>query len=430
MKNISVFQIVVLAGFMFLAVVGIAIFASFGGASRGAIPKATIWGTVPGQVISELVRNINIADNVIEVDYVQKAPETFENEFVNALAEGRGPDAVLLTDDMLYAQRNKLQPIPFTMFDERTFRSTFIDGARHFVAPDGILGVPLSVNPLVMYWNKNIFAGAGVAQVPRTWADLATVGPSLIVRTDASSITRAMVPMGEYTNITNAKGVLATLFFQSGNPITSRNADNGAIFSTLDGNGTRAVSSPESVVDYYTSFANPSKALYTWNRSLPTSEDAFLAGNLAMYFGYASELNRLQDKNPNLNFDVALMPQFAEGIPVTYGKMTAFSIVRQSRNQAGAIAVISRLTDRNSIQMWSDLTSLPAVRTDILSQPATNAYMSVFNRAAIQSQTWFDPNSAETDRIFAEMIESVTSGRKKITDSISEARQRLERLLR
>ncbi|HEY1037400.1 MAG TPA: extracellular solute-binding protein, partial [Candidatus Paceibacterota bacterium] len=383
MKNVSVFQIVVLAGFMFIAVAGIAVFAGFGGGTRQAVPKATIWGTVSAQAINELVRNVNIQETVIEVTYVQKAPETFESEFVNALAEGTGPDAVLLTDDLLYAQRNKLEPIPFTVLDERAFRSTFIDGARHFVSPQGILGVPLSVNPLVMYWNKNIFASAGLSQVPKTWADLATFGPSLISRTDASSVIKAMVPMGEYSNVTNAKGVLTTLFFQSGNPLTARNADNGAIYSTLDGNGANAISSPESVVDYYTSFANPSRPLYTWNRSMPRSEDAFLAGNLAMYFGYASELTRLQDKNPNLNFDVALMPQFPEGIPVTYGKLTAFSIVRRAPNQAGALAVISRLTDKASVQIWTDLTNLPAVRNDLLALPAKNAYMSVFNKAAI-----------------------------------------------
>jgi ABC-type glycerol-3-phosphate transport system substrate-binding protein len=154
MKNVSVFQIVFIAAFILIAVVGIAIFASFGGSSRASIPKATVWGTVPGYYINEIVRNINIRSTVIEVDYVEKDPETFQAEFVNALAEGVGPDAVLLTDDLLYSQRNKLQPIPYTIFPQRDYLNTFIDGASIFVAKDGVLGIPLSIDPMVMYYNS------------------------------------------------------------------------------------------------------------------------------------------------------------------------------------------------------------------------------------------------------------------------------------
>ncbi len=39
------------------------------------------------------------------------------------------------------------------------------------------------------------------------------------------------------------------------------------------------------------------------------SKNMFLAGDLALYFGFASELDDLKNKNPNLNFDVTLFPQ-------------------------------------------------------------------------------------------------------------------------
>jgi ABC-type glycerol-3-phosphate transport system substrate-binding protein len=436
MKNISVFQIVVLAFFVFVAIVGIAIFAGFGGLSQNTIPKAVIWGTVSGGVVNEVVRNINANSTIIEVTYVQKDPETFEGDFVNALAEGTGPDAVLISDEMLYTQRNKLKPIPFTVLTERDFENTFIDGAKLFVSKEGILGIPFSVDPLVMYWNKSIFASAGVSRAPLTWDELSRSGRSIIKRSDASTINTALIPFGEYSNVTNAKEIIATLFFQSGNPITQRDPVDDVVRSVMDqtSSGSSAVNSGQSqaegIIDFYTSFSNPSKELYTWNRSMPNSIDAFLSGKLAMYFGYSSEYGRIQDKNPNLNYDVSQVPQAPDGAPVVFGRMTAFAIVKQSRNFAGALGVISKMTEQAPIKVLTDLTQLPPVRRDMLNQPAKDAAMTVFNRAAIQSKSWLDPSPEGTDAIFLDMIESVTSGRKTIGDSITDARTRMDRLLK
>jgi ABC-type glycerol-3-phosphate transport system substrate-binding protein len=331
----------------------------------------------------------------------------------------------------LYSQRNKLQSIPPLVLDERFYRDTFVDGSRLFIGTDGILAVPLSVDPLVMYWNKNIFANAGIPSVPRRWTDLNTLGPSLIQKNDTSNVTRAMISFGEYQNVNNAKAIISTLFFQSRNPITNKSPLNGAIVSTLDGgNFASPLRSSESIINYYTSFANPTNPLYSWNKSMPMSQDAFLAGTLALYFGFASEYGRLQDKNPNLNFDVALMPQDTDALSATYGKFTAFAITRQTRNFNDALAVIGKLTSKESVKIWSDMTFLPPVRRDLLAESQPNAYNVVFNTAAIQSVSWYDPNTKQTDIIFREMIESVTSGRKKIIDALSEANQRIEILLR
>jgi hypothetical protein len=35
---------------------------------------------------------------------------------------------------------------------------------------------------------------------------------------------------------------------------------------------------------------------YSWNRSLPNSSDAFANGDLAIYFGFASEYAKMKEK--------------------------------------------------------------------------------------------------------------------------------------
>ncbi|MEN9649638.1 MAG: hypothetical protein RL094_605 [Candidatus Parcubacteria bacterium] len=428
----SSFQIIVIAVFIFLAIVGVVVFAGFGGINKTSTPEATVWGTVSAQQMGEYVRSINGSATIININYVQKRPETFDSEFVNALAEGKGPDVVLLTDDMLYKQRNKLVAIGYKTFPEREYNDTFIEAANHFMSPDGILAVPFSVDPMVMYWNKDIFSTAAVARPPRLWTDLSIIGPSIIKRNETSSILRALVPFGEYRNVNNAKEILATLFFQSGNNITSRSSiGENIIYSSLDENNTNSIVAPaEAVLSFYTEFSNPVKPLYTWNRSLGSSQDAFLAGDLAMYFGKASELEQLRSKNPNLNFDVALIPQANESPKVTYGSLMGLAIVRNSPKVADALTIISIFTQSKNLQAWSDISGLPPVRRDLLVEKPRESYKSVFNEAALQSKTWFDPDPVASNQVFQDMIESITTGRGKTTDAVATAKQQLDNLLK
>ncbi len=428
MRNVSIFQIVVLALFIFIAIVGIAVFAGFGGTNRVAIPKATIWGTVPGGLITELVRNINIKETLIEVNYVEKDPETFERDFVNALAEGNGPDAVLLTDEMLYSQRNKLQLIPNTTLDSRTYVNTYIDAASLFVDKEGILGVPFMIDPMVMYWNKNIFSFAGVSRPPYKWSELQVMAPAIIKKTDSARVTQALVALGEYQNLTHAKEVLVTLFMQAGNKISAKNPQTGATYSVIDDKDQGMTVDPETLIQFFGSFANPSEKLYTWNRSMPPSQQAFLNGNLALYFGFANELRKIQEKNPNLNFDVTLMPNDPSGYPSVYGKITAFSIVKRAKNPQGAFAVITKLTSPEVLKLLSELTNLPPVRRELLTERPADPYMDIFYRAAIQAKSWYDPDPQGSDEIFADMIESITTGKKKVTNALSETAEKLDRL--
>ena len=60
----------------------------------------------------------------------------------------------------------------------------------------------------------------------------------------------------------------------------------------------------ESVLRFYTQFADPAKETYSWNKTFQNDKNAFISGKLAFYFGYASEYKDIQQKNPNLRFDI------------------------------------------------------------------------------------------------------------------------------
>lgn len=430
MKSIpSIFQIMVLTGFILLGIVGVIVFAGSGGLNSNKISKAVIWGTIPEIQFSELERLVNANDQVVDVEYVQIPQIKFQDTFVNALAEGNGPDAVLISDDLLYSQQGKLMVIPYNSYDQRTFSDTYINAAEHFLTPTGILGIPFTVDPLVMYYNRTMFSNAGIAQAPKTWKDLEIIVPKIVRINEAKGIIKAAIALGESRNIVNAKEILVTMLMQAGNPVTVVDSLTGITKSVIDEPGETIELPGVSVINFYTRFSNPTNTLYTWSRSMPDSKQAFLAGDLAMYFGYASEFESLKLKNPNLDFDVAPVPQNSTENTVTYGKLTAFSIVKKSPNAQNAFSVISKLTDIVAQRHWVDISKMPAVRRDVLADVPANKYVSTFYTSAIQTKTWTDPNPVFSTTIFRDMIEAVTTGLLPASQAVTTARQRLDLLL-
>ncbi len=425
----STFQLIVIAVFILMGIIGVVVFAGFGGVNNQSVPTATVWGTVPGVQVNELLRLINAQQRVLNVTYVQKAPERFQEEFVNALAEGNGPDIVLISDDLVYSQAGKLMVIPYTSLDQRTYSDTYLNASDYFMTGSGILGVPFTIDPIVMYYNRSMFATAGVAEAPRSWKEVETLVSKLTRINETKGIVKAAVALGEARNINNAKEIIATMFMQAGNPITAFDPGIQAYRSVLDAPGEEISAPGESVVRFYTNFSNPTLPQYTWSRSMPTSRQAFLSGDLAIYLGYASEYTNIRLENPNLDFDVALIPQNSKNYNVTYGKITAFAITKQSRRAQDAFNVILKLTEQNSQKLWSDISGLPPVRKDLLSATPDDKFASVFYRAAIQARTWTDPDPAYSNIIFRDMIEAVTTGLSLPSDAITTAKQRLELLL-
>lgn len=430
-KSSSPFQIILIGVFIFAAVVGVIVFASYNSSSKNVASKALIWGIMPEDDMKNLLAAIDPQKKSLDITYVQKNADTFESEFVNALAEGAGPDLVIIDDSKLFSWRTKLQPLSFKNIPQRVFNDTFIDSANIFVMQDGIYALPFYVDPLVTYWNKTMFSDAGIVLPPKTWNDLSTQASKLTSRTDKSEIIKSGVALGESVNIDHSKEIFVNLMLQGENPLIKYNADTkrydsvADVTSTIDGINTLG-----QTVDFYTSFSNPNNERYSWNRSLAKSRDVFVANKLAIYFGYASEYPVLQRKNPNLNFDVAGIPKVESRPSVGYAKINAIALVKQSKNQGAAFNVMTKLVSNESQSALVKIINLPSARRDMLvTSSGGDTYTDVFIKAAIQSKTWLDPNPVATDYIFREMIDTITTGKVTSSEARNILNQKLLRLI-
>ncbi len=423
------FQYALLGIFIFFILAGVVVFAKFGGiGGNGATAGATIsiWGTLPKDTMENLIR-----DSGVNAVYKEEAAGTFETDLVNALAEGKGPDVALMPQSLILSEQSKIYPIPVGVYPVSQFQSTFIQEGEIFNTKGGILGLPFVIDPLVMYWNRDLFSNAGVAVPPTHWDDLYNLVPTLTVKDQDSTIHQSTIAFGGYDNVSNAKDIISALLLQVGNQMVALDYDGSYVSKLTDSKNTLGKSVASDVVDFYTGFADPLKSQYSWNDSLPSSKNYFLAGNLAIYFGFASELSDIQNKNPNLNFSVSTLPQARDvNVKSTFGNLQALVILNNSAHKADAFNAITKLTSSTVIASLSASTNLPPVRRDLLATKPSDPAAAAFYDAALQSKGWLDPADSQTDKIFGNMIQSVSSGKSDSNDAAASASTQLGELLR
>lgn len=430
MKNMSIFQVLFVGLFVFFMLLGVAAFALFGGAfNSGSAGKVVIWGTDPQERIDGLLTTLRTDNKTLtDVVYIQKDSDTYEGELINAMAAGTAPDLVMLSQEQLGVFADKIITIPYGVVSQSIFVNSYIDEGQLFLTPQGSLAIPFSVDPLVMYWNRDLFGGVGLAQPPKFWSEFHDLAPKLYSASAGQQITRSAVAMGAWQNVRHAKAVLSTLFMQTGEFITARN-ESGQFVTTFGTNAAQN-SGGESALRFYTEFANPSKVSYSWNRSMPPSDEAFLAGRLAVYFGFASEYQDIGARNPNLRFGVAAMPQLQSGnTRLTYGKILGFAIPRGAANVNGAAMVAQTLTSLQAAQVLLGLGGALPARRDVQVDTSVSAVAQTFVESAFVSRGWYDPNPRATDQIFRDMVDSVVSGRTEPAGAIGAAGQELRELL-
>ncbi len=422
------FQMILTGVFALFLIVGIIIFSAYRGNSQNRV-TVVVWGTIPSTTFSDIIQTTSLYQSKeYDVKYVEKSEANFDSDFIEALASGNGPDLFMLSSDKILKHYNKIFPIPYSVLTERQFKDTFIDGSEIYMAPSGVLALPAYVDPLVMYWNRSIFRNADLTEPPKYWDEFYDLAKEISQKDGALNISQSAVAFGEFANVDHAKKIILNLVIQAGTPVVIWSGD--SLQSVFSSSYNKPTVPAEAAVNFYTEFSNPAKTSYSWNRSLPSSNNFFLSGDLALYFGFASEARVLQFKNPNLDFDVAPVPSSREGgSNISYADFNAFAITKASANKNAAYAVVSVLSGKEASGALSKYLRLPSARRDLLSIKPTTAYDSVFYSSAIKSKGWLDPDPDQTDLIFKNMIESITSGRARTSEAVARAQREITSLL-
>ncbi len=434
MNGIPLFKIILVGFFVIGGLVGLFVFSTYkgDGGDTAGVGNVLVWGVLPQEDVQDALNSISVFNRSIQgVLYTRHDVDRFENDLSTAIATGNSPDLVLISQEQLLSLRNLLQVIPPAALSTRTFQSTFVDEGQLFQAPNGMYGVPFLVDPLVLYYNKSILSSAGIATPPSSWEAMTGLVPKVTVLSSAGKITRSLIALGSYDNVTSARGILSALFLQTRVPLSTL-SNTGVLGASLGSETATGSGTPpgESVVRFYTQFADSTKLSYTWNASLPSSEHAFQVGDLALYLGYASRARFLKEANPNLNFDVAPLPQAKNATTkTTYGLTYAFALPRGAKNPGGGLQAALLLTGSAEQQTAVRATGLAPTTRAVISQGTDDPVLSVAYTSALYAKGWLSPAPARTNQVFGAMITNVTSGRLTIQEALGAAEGSLNALL-
>lgn len=407
----------------------------------------------------------NIASNFTKIDThigkldVRKfTQESYQKELLEAMAAGTGPDIFVINNNWLANYIDKIEPAPAVVIGEQQFKTNFLDIVTQDFFWDGkAYGVPLSVDSLALYYNKDLFNAAGILNPPTTWEAFTEAVRKLTIIDEYGNIKQSGAALGTAYNINRSTDILEMIMLQKKTRMASRQSRMLELSSGKDTDG--GLTSPGyGSISFYTDFAKVGSENYTWNQSMHYSLDAFGEGNLGMMFNYSWHVKTIRDKNSKINFDVVPVPQFSSIAPANVANYYSF-VVAKSKGDPGlnsarvleAWQLLKYLTFQQS-QMtlinaqdgtqsvvainpdpglsYIEKTKKPAARRDLVEKQTTDPALAPFARGGIVAKGWYQKDSDSIEADLADMLDSINRGNETVEQAAQRAQSRINQKLK
>lgn len=380
------------------------------------------WGIESEEVWRDVLLGFKEKNPHIAVRYVRVNEETLEENLLNRLAEGRGPDIFPLSNQTIEKHRDKIFPLPQKELGvtPRDFRRTFVNiAADDLITPQGeILGAPLYIDTLALFYNEDIFNAAGIAQPPQTWEETVEIAKRLTKLSPAKDVIKSGMALGTFQNISHAFEILSALMLQNGDAIIDRVTKEPA----LGDNAGEALR-------FYASFADSSRQHFSWSSRLKDSLSSFAEGTAAMAIGFSGDIPKIEAKNPHLLLGVAPLPQARNSnTSLTYGSYFFPTVSKFSKNPSAAWQFALYLASPESAKFYLDATGKAPARRDLIGQGTRSGLLETFYRQALIAKGWPVPDRERAEKIFKEAIEAMNKGGSP-GDAIQRAEEKLKLLI-
>lgn len=416
--------------------------------------ELTWWGvTDQAGYFDEIIADYRALHPHISISYRVFRPEEFENELLNALAEDRGPDIFSIKNTWVTKYQTKIEPIPASVkiayqyvqkalnIKEETIteirenisitppqlKESFIDVVYNdVIRDDKIYGLPLSVDTMVMFFNRDLLNNAGIPLPPTSWLALQQNVKSLTYQDKNANLVQSGVALGTSNNVQYASDILSLLMMQNGAQMMTGKAVTFALvpqdIAIKDYNP-----GPEAV-RFFTDFANTSREVYTWNETFPNSLDAFAQGRVAMIFGYGGDIPYLESKRSGkLNYGITAMPQIEGRTQVNYADYWVNTVSKKSKNVNEAWDFLQFISKSNEATKYLSKTGRPTALRALVDEQKKNDQLKIFADQLLTAKSWYqgyDVNAMKST--FNILIDNVKAGlplKESIESAVSKIQQ-------
>ncbi len=400
-----------------------------------------------GDAIQKLTAAYQAMHPNVFVEFRRLRYDEYEKELTNALAQDKGPDILSLQNTWLTRWQPRIQPAPYVLnlaFRElqgsikkdyvwvmrkvpgisiKQLQNDYVDGvAADVVLPveqadpslpmiDRIFGLPLSMDTMVMYYNRDMLNNAGIAQPAVQWQEFQDHVKRITKLDEVGTIIRAGAAIGTAGNVERAADILAVLMMQNGAQMIDPVSGVAAFDRYPAEMAGRALPPGGEALVFYTDFANPEKEVYTWNDKMPNSLEAFVQGQAAYFFGYAYHLPTIRQMNPKLNFGIANFPQIQGNKPVYYANYWVESVSKKTKYPNEAWDYVTFITQAQQAQQYLAAAKLPTALRSLVNAQLDDLDLSVFASQVLSAKNWYHGNdSAAVESVFDDMITQQLSG--------------------
>jgi len=411
------------------------------------------WRTQDGKdAFSEIINSFQAIYPHITITYRNIRPEEYEQTLLETWAEDRGPDIFSIPNTWLGKYQTKILPLglgqelvmpkrimegiikpePKIIInkikapDLRTLRETFVETVpKDILIEEKIYGLPLSLDILALYYNRDILNSGGIINPPQTWQEFVNIVSALTLQDRYGDFIQSGAALGTSNNVNYLTDIVSLLMLQNGTSMVDQN--NRAIFNQSLEEDTGYFPAQEAV-RFYTGFANPyQEGVYMWNEEMPNSLDAFIQGRTAFMFGYSKDLQIIKTQAPKLSFDIAPLPQISSSLKkVNYAQYWLETVSRKSAHPQEAWTFVLSATQAQKAKTFLEKTKKPTAHRGLIELQLQDFDLAVFAQSSLTAQTWYQgKNYSLVEEAFKEMIRKVLTGEEKIEKAVDYCVQKI-----
>jgi multiple sugar transport system substrate-binding protein len=316
-------------------------------------------------------------------------------------------------------------------------RDNFAEAVYQDVVRAGkIFGLPLSLDTLVLFYNRTMFDSAQITKIPTTWLEIKEAVKKLTLLDENGDIVQAGIALGGYNNINRASDILTLLMMQNGTQMVD-SAQNRVTFHEPSPYSTDKNYQPGlEALRFYTDFATPSKEVYSWNKDMPEASEALINGKLAMMLGYSYQIPLIRTQGAKLNLGIASAPHInsdgtdALSAKVNFASYWVETVAKKTKYADYAWDFLMYATSEDQAVKYLNRTKKPTALRTVVNKQLNDIDIAPFAGQVLTAKTWYKGINAQAmESIFGEMIKKVIDGKNTLSEVMNYGAQRINQIL-
>ena len=269
------------------------------------------------------------------------------------------PDLMLVEDYLTPFYQRYSTPVSY--FKDNVladYRENSVDVIKNnTIISSEVYGVPLSVDNMQMYVNKDLLANlSGVKSPASDWKTLLSQAASFDTQGGRYIATGLGSSKGD---INNYQDIIGSMLLQK----RVANESFQDRLSIPDDIGLEVIALYNSFKPYWN---GNSKAI-----------DLFKQGSLLYYFDYYKANSEIKAGNPTLNYEIFAMPQFPDGTKITHANFNSLLMHKKALNDKKKFSILQDfmfyLTTEEARKIYAETTKLPSVSRKIAEEQFTKS---------------------------------------------------------